>query len=227
MPRYVRFFEDLAGRAKNQWKILPLQPDGEVHEIFLDDFRDKHPWVNNSWKVNYLHGLHYDIDLQQMQERRLYKTKVILTTLLNVHKKMVLWSSPARYMSNGEDDVAFYRDFRGFFLPQVWEAIMADGGPEACVPRGTKPTGRALDQAFVNKVDWLMHTNHFDGSDIKFRAWPTPFQLNTWTGWPMVQPSQVAHRIPGRHELRLDTTSIFNQIKVWARPHPDTCPEDW
>lgn len=219
MSRYVPFSDDLIHQVQNKWKILPLKPDGEVHEIFLDEFRANHIRVNNSWKATFLNRLMFDIDLQQAEERRLYRTKVILTTLLNVHKKMILCSSPARYACNGKVGGSFYRDFKCFFLPQVWEAILADGGPEACVPRGTQPCGLALDQAFVNKVDWLMRTNHFDGSDIRFRVWPTPLRLNTWDGWPMVQPSQIARRIPGRFELPLDTMA-FNQIKVWARPEP-------
>lgn len=207
--------------VRNRFGIRPIAWTGDIERSLIRLFRVGHPRNGRSWTVDHLRGLFWDMELQELENGFFYKTRAIMTALLNVHRHMVLWSDPQRYLP-GTGDTPMFQDFRGFFQPCIWNAIMANGGPMAWLDVSRLNTGRDLDQVFIREMSEVLRVNEIEGTDARYMTWDTPRTVEeTWTPRAMMQPQadMPILLIPPPVMTRTEAQDgPYNYTAIWMKP---------
>lgn len=217
---------DLHLIARNGFKLYPVTYAGHVEQCIIANYRSGHLRNARTWNVNELRFVYWDMEVQELDQGFYYKTSVLMTALLNVHRHMVLWSHPERYDANDlRGDCAFFQDMRGFFQPNVWTAIMANGGPWAWLTPAeisVTATGRDVDQAFIRKMSEVLRVNSLEGSNARFMRWETPRPLGeSFPAVTLMQPDyptptlMIPPPVRARREAR---AGAWNHSYVWPKP---------
>lgn len=208
-------------RVRNPFTVRPIAWTGDIERSLLHLFRGGHPRGGRSWTVDHLRSLYWDMELQELENGYFYKTRAIMTALLNVHRHMVLWSYPERYPPDA-GDAALFQDFHGFFQGDIWNAIMTNGGPFAWLDNSRPNNGRDLDQAFIRKMSEVLRVNEIEGTDARYMTWDTPRPVeDTWTPTLLMQPTsdQPMLLIPPPIMSRTEAPDgPYNYIAVWPKP---------
>lgn len=210
----------------NPAKAMLMMENGELHPYALRWLCKHYPRNSESWYPTYVQDVFWDIEMQMLALNKVYRTAVVFSCLLNLHKKMLLWTFP-RIFYNGSNDLACHMDFESCFELLVYNCIMSGRGLEPYL-RGVNPVEdpRALDQAFVTKLDHVLWINQIEGSDWRVFKWPSPRDLKDWFhGRLLKQPDdtnppdyfipELPIPEPGPCPSFMDLQEAIN---IWRRP---------
>lgn len=217
-----RFHVSVHHLVRNTDKIKPLMANGDVHIDYVNQLQDIAGLESGDWDVPYLEDLYWDIELQMICENAVRRSASTFVAILNVHKKLLLWTTPTRYRCSGKRDIAVHGDFRDVLHRQIWEGIMRGQGLAEFVENDPEEDPREWDRAFVAKMDAILAKNEIEKTRRKiFRDWTSPRDLVNWLepeglyqmdydGDRLVEPAPV--------DDRWDRLLDAPRPDVWKRP---------
>lgn len=174
-PVYVQFPQHKHEQVKNGFKIYPLAENGELHEFIIDDMRNQHEQGERTWTINSLQSVYWDLEMQQEDMGGRFRTRVVLTALLSLHKQMLCWSDPGQYMQN-DAEISVADDFQEVLHESVFDVAWSR------MRHIVEQNGRNRDQAWIFQVDATLRQSGTEGSTLRIFTMPSPRAVNDWYG---------------------------------------------
>lgn len=216
--------------AKSRFELcaFPITNTGEIQAVFFERLRAAYPRNNQQWKADALQPIFSDILLQQDQMQFRFRTRVVLTALINLHRKMKFWSSAV--MLADTVDRSFCYEFRRFFNPVVWREMGFDY---------LNIDGRLKDQRFVNTVQEYLEKTGLEYSKIRFMRWDAEVQPIATLQWTYT--GRKAYSANGNKsffvpsaKLQMPASDIpqipagyWNHVAVCRKPTKNTPLDKW
>lgn len=207
----------------NDRKMKPLMADGNVHPAFMRILQGGLPAGSGPgrWNITFLGPIYYDMVLQMMLEGGIYRTSSTFVSLLNLHKKMTLWSDPQRFHRWGMSDLSVWIDFKPCLHRQIWQCVMGGEQLERYIQGDPQRDPRELDRAFAAKLDAVLVRNGIEGSDRAVFDWADPREPKRWLEpLPLKQPEDDTN---GDGDMP-DVDTMYPRLvdgpkpEVWRRP---------
>lgn len=219
--------------VKNPAKVLLMMPNGELHPYVYRWLCEKYRRNSMDWHGSCLEEVFWDIELQMKVQDTVIRSSIVFVCLLNVHKKMLMWTQPDIYR-NGRRDTACHMDLIPYLEPLIVNCIMSGCGLEPYF-KGIKPSEdpHILDQAFATKLDHVLWTNQFEGSSWQIWTWVSPRDLKPWFHGRFLKqphdikaPDYMIPELPLPPQLQgVSYLGPLSAINIWRRPADIDSPE--
>lgn len=203
----------------------PLMRDGNISNDIWDILRETWEPNNRLWDAKELKPVLSNIWFQQKQMGIRFRTRVIVTALFNLHKKMKAYSYRGLHLLDEEFSV--WNDFYSLLNP-VLNREMAFEEQEG-------ETGRQTDQRFIEDLQTRLIDSGIEGSTTKWHAWHQGVQPRNARGWMGRNAAQgrPCQYLPTA-ELHTFPTTVpeiqdgeWNQVVVAAKPPTNLEPHLW
>lgn len=229
------FDDSLYRWVQNPMNKFVMDPSGEIHDYIMDWLRANYKQGEKTWILGGLEMVYQDIELQRYAEQASLSPYVVVTSLLNVHRKMMLWSDPDSWPEDGKD-MSFWKEFgeRMLWRP-LWHKVLEMSRTQHSYLETLTETddGGGADEAFCTLVKIICDEAKLTGSTaklIKFSGHGGQVQVTVaersdrvicypwkqrWAGWLPSRDPLVMHRNTRRHIT----------LPLWRRPESDSSSE--
>lgn len=228
----VPFTGEHVNMARFPLRAFPISDKGEIHNAFFEKLREEHPAGNREWKAVFLKPIFSDIMLQQDQMKFLFRTRVIVTALFNLHRKMTIWSFPG--MLNNRTEFSVCDEMSSLLVGRLSGEVFIELMNDRQNIRANN--GRIKDKRFVDLVERYVERHRLQFTRYRIFHWPAtvkPFPVVRW-GWLMKPPALPA----GEQVLSLEQyhnvcdipempPGQWNFAAIWAKPERNTPVAEW
>lgn len=113
-------------KVRNRAKKHVMHRSGVIYNHVIYDLKRKHAQGGKTWSAECLRNVLFDMEMQRREEGVCLSPYVWVLALLNVHRKMKLWSHPElwRDINGQEADICCWRDLEDIVWKPFWKAIL-------------------------------------------------------------------------------------------------------